>query len=307
MIVLGFYKYVEIKDGKKLAASLKDFCSNGDYKGSFWIGTEGINASVSGTRKEIDKLKTELEKHPKLKDLFYKEETSQTGHPFKKMKVRFRNEIVGFKAPVNLKNAGKHISGEQLIELYDENGKLKKNVILLDTRNDYEYRVGKFKDAIHLDLKTFREFPEKIKGLDSLKDKKIVTYCTGGIRCEKASAYMKEQGFKNVSQLNQGIIQFTKEHPDSIWEGKCFVFDKRLTSKGKGNTEPISDCYICGKKCDFLRNCRNKACNRFYVSCIDCEKEYSKCCSKSCSKIYKTTVTKHISNFSNPYIANPSS
>ena len=204
-------------------------------------------------------------------------------HPFKKMMIKVKKEIVRFDCRVDLKNSGQHLSPEEFVDLYDSSGNLKDNIVLLDTRNDYEFEVGRFKGATHVNLKTFREFTEKLD-INKIKDKKVVMYCTGGVRCEKATAFVKEQGVKDVYQLNQGIIQFGIEFPESVWEGKCFVFDKRMHSPMNSDGEVVSNCFICGKVCDFLRNCKNEKCDRFHISCIECQEYMNKCCSVECRK-----------------------
>lgn len=284
MIVLGFYKYSNFSEPEKLAASLRKFCNPDFYKGTILVSHEGINGSVSANRSDTDALREYLQDIPGLSDIFFKEEESYNEHPFKKMRIRVKKEIVRFDCDVDLKNKGKHISPDEFLELYNDDGSLRDNVIILDTRNDYEFEVGHFKGASHLDLQTFREFTKKVD-LEELKDKKVVMYCTGGVRCEKATAYVKEKGIEDVSQLHQGIIQFGKIHERSVWEGKCFVFDKRMVSPMNSEGGTVSVCHICNNKCDLLRNCRNTACDLFYVSCHKCEEEYNKCCSKDCQKV----------------------
>jgi len=285
IMVLGFYKYVEIKDVEELRAKLEITCKKLKIKGNILLANEGINASISGTPSSISQIKKYLSRIPQFKDLFFKEEKTFE-HPFKKMKVKMKKEIVAFKFPVNLKDSGKHISPHELADLYKE-GKLKKNVVILDTRNDYEYRIGKFKEAIHLKLNVFREFQNKLNELKQHKEKKIVMYCTGGVRCEKASAYLKTQGFSDVSQLNQGIINFGKDLQSDIWEGKCFVFDKRMFSPMNSKGKTISQCLICDKNSDLQRNCKNVNCNLFYVSCLSCEDNLHGCCSEKCKAIFR--------------------
>lgn len=281
MIVLGFYKYVDIADVEVLADKLREFCRPESFKGTILLSNEGINASISANRDDIDSFRSFITAYDYFSDLFFKEEETYGEHPFKKMKIKIKKEIVRFEQDVDLANRGRHITAEEFVQLYDNDGNLKEDVILIDTRNDYEYEVGHFKGATHFNLQTFREFADKLD-LESLKNKKVVMYCTGGIRCEKASAYVKEQGIENVSQLNQGIIQFGKEFEKSVWQGKCFVFDKRMVSPMNSEGEPISTCYICGTESDFQRNCKYELCNRFYVSCSRCEEKLNKCCSKDC-------------------------
>jgi UPF0176 protein len=296
MIILGFYKYVEIDDPENLKENLNDFCESRDFKGNFLLAKEGINASVSASEEHINELKDYLLSIPLLEGLFFKEEVTGSGHPFKKLKIKVKKEIVGFKRKIDLNQVGNHITSEELLDIYDNDGNLKDNVILLDVRNDYEFKVGRFKGAQQLGLNHFREFTAKSINLLKQKEKKIIMYCTGGVRCEKASAYLKQIGIKDVSQLNQGIINFGKDFPDSVWEGKCFVFDRRMVSPINQTKRPISECLICNEKCDFQRNCRNVNCNKFYVSCLDCEKTLSKCCSNKCAEIYKKSKNTTILN-----------
>ena len=155
-------------------------------------------------------------------------------------------------------------------------------------------------DAIHLNIKNFRDFPEALKKIENLKDKKIITYCTGGIRCEKASAYMKEKGFKNVYQLKDGILTFGKNFPDTFWEGKCFVFDKRMISSinsPKSEDDIITNCENCNVVCDLYKNCRNPTCDRFVVLCVKCQEELIGCCSESCKhELQKLFLEKSMRN-----------
>ncbi len=291
MIVLGFYKYANFDKPKEVAASLREFCCAEIYKGTILVSHEGINGSISSDRTNTDALRKVLQEIPGLSDIFFKEEESYNEHPFKKMKIKVKKEIVRFDCDVDLKNIGDHLSPDEFLELYNEDGSLREDVVLLDTRNDYEFEIGHFKGATHLDLQTFREFTKKVD-LEALRDKKVVMYCTGGVRCEKATAYVKEQGLTDVYQLNQGIIQFGKIHQRSVWEGKCFVFDKRMVSPMNSEGEAVSVCHICNEESDFLRNCRNTACDLFYVSCHKCEEKYNKCCSRDCQKVVDIPMTK---------------
>ncbi len=161
----------------------------------------------------------------------------------------------------------------------------KNDFIVLDARNYYEYNLGRFKKAINPNIKTFREFPrfvEKFKKDKENKKKKIVMYCTGGIRCEKASAYMIKNGFKNVYQLEGGIINFCQQFPNTVWEGKCFVFDKRLMTDINQNNKPISRCVNCHQFCDLYRNCKNVECDKLIIMCVRCQEKLQGCCSEKC-------------------------
>ncbi len=286
--VLLFYKYVVIENPVDFIEKHLQFCKDLGLLGRILIAKEGINGSVSGNEEQVDFYKKEMRKTRGFEDILFKEDIVKT-HPFTKMKVLLRNEIVRMGIDVDMSKKGGYVDADGLLELYDEKGNLKENIILLDARNDYEFKVGRFKDAIHLNIKTFREFPLALKTLkekEEWKNKKIVTYCTGGIRCEKASAYLKEQGFEDVYQLKEGIITFGKEHPDSVWQGKLFVFDKRLLSSINSEEKDLK-CEICGKECDLYRNCRNVYCDELFISCLDCEKNLNGCCSDECFVKFK--------------------
>ena len=282
--ILLFYKFVKIKNPKEFAEKHLEFCQNIGIRGRILVATEGINGSISGSKEQIKSYKNNLERNNLFKDIVFKENIGKE-HPFRRMRVIVRDEIVSIKSDVDLNNKGKYLNQKEFLEIYEKDNE---DVVILDTRNYYEYKVGHFKNAIHLDIKTFREFPEAIEKIKDKKDKKIVMYCTGGIRCEKASALMKSRGFKDVYQLKDGIINFCKEYPDTVWEGKCFVFDKRLViSTNKKDQNPISNCFVCGNSSDLYRNCRNLKCDKLFIECIGCQEKMSGCCSKQCLKEFK--------------------
>ena len=275
--VVAFYKYADLKDPEAFRKDHLEFCKSLGIKGRILVAEEGINGSVSGTEGQIERYKSHLSSIQEFKGIEFKEDECLM-HPFNKIKIRVKPELVRFEQPVSYKNAGKHLSPEEFLTMSQQ-----EDTILLDARNSYESRVGKFKKAITLDIKTFREFPKVLELIKDKKDKKILMYCTGGIRCEKASALLKKEGFSDVYQLHGGILNFRKSPPNTIWEGKCFVFDKRLISEINDSKEkPITECDICGIPCDLYKNCRNKDCDKLSVICLDCEKSLGGCCSKEC-------------------------
>lgn len=281
IFILLFYKFQEIKNLEYFARKQKSLCKKIGVLGKILVAKEGINGSVSGTKKQTEKYKRFLCSQNGFEDIWFKEETAFE-NPFKKMHVRVKDEIVALKKPINIKNKGEPLTPKQFLELYEFN---EEGVIILDARNYYEYDLGRFKNALNPKIKTFREFPkfvEKFKKQIKNKNKKIVMYCTGGIRCEKASAYMVEQGFKNIFQLEGGIINFCQQFPDTVWEGKCFVFDKRLMSDLNQNNKPITKCINCNELCDLYRNCKNADCDKLVIMCIKCQEKLHGCCSKNC-------------------------
>ena len=282
LYVLLFYKFVDIKNPEEFKDKHFKFCKEIGVLGRVLVSKEGLNGTVSGTKEQVEKYKEFLRSDPKFSDIVFKEEEI-LNHPFTKIIVRVKNEIVTFGKEVDFSNKAEYITSEELRDLYNS----KEEFVILDARNDYEYKAGKFKNAIHLNIKNFRDFPEALEKIENLKDKKIITYCTGGIRCEKAATYMISKGFKNVLQLRDGILTFGKNFPDTYWEGKCFVFDKRLlfSINSKGNSKYIiSNCETCGIACDLYKNCRNDICDKLVISCLGCQEKLIGCCSESCLK-----------------------
>src|SRR3989344_2380033 len=274
MIVSSFYKYIEINNLEGFQIKHLDYCKALGIKGKILIGKEGINGSISGTKEQINSYESNLKKNKIFKDLDFKH-TSSASIPFRKIIVKIRKEIVTSGLNVNLKNKGKYIEPSKLKELLDK----KEDLILLDARNFYESFVGKFKNAITPKIKTFKEFKRVPKLISKYKDKKIVTYCTGGIRCEKASAYLKEKGFKNVFQLHGGIINFINQFPNTYFEGSCFVFDNRLTIP-TGTTD-ISSCAHCKTPSARYINCNYRDCDEMFICCEKCDLNHNHQC-KSC-------------------------
>ncbi|MEK6817283.1 MAG: rhodanese-related sulfurtransferase [Nanoarchaeota archaeon] len=280
--ILLFYKFQKIGNPKSFAKEHLKFCKKLEVLGKVLVSEEGINGSISGTVEQTEKYKKFLKSKKGFEDIWFKEEMSNE-HPFTRMFVRVKKEIIALDKPINLNKIGKHLSPKEFLELYKKN----EDVIILDARNDYESKVGKFKNAITPQIKTFREFPKAVEEMKNMKNKKIVMYCTGGIRCEKASAYMIQKGFKNVMQLKGGIINFCQQYPDTVWEGRCFVFDKRLMTNINQTSPPISECELCGKLCDLYRNCKNHNCDKLVIMCLNCEKKMNACCSKKCLQEFR--------------------
>ncbi len=274
-IVSSFYKYIEMKNLEEFQKAHLDYCKFLGIKGKILIGKEGINGSVSGTKEQINDYENNLKKNKLFKKIDFKHTLSKS-IPFRKVIVRIRKEIVTSGLNVDLKNKGEYLEPSKLKELLDK----KEDLILLDARNDYESYVGKFRNAIAPEIKTFKEFKNVPKIISKYKTKKIVTYCTGGIRCEKASAYLKEKGFKNVFQLHGGILSFINQFPGTYFEGSCFVFDERLTIP-TGNSSEITLCQHCKTPTARYINCSNNECDEMFVCCEKCDFNKNHQC-KSC-------------------------
>lgn len=274
-----FYKYTDINNPGKFKEEQFNLCRSLNLLGTILVAKEGINGCLSGKVEDLKKYKKTLTENKKFSDTKFKEGPTNK-HTFKRLHVRIRDEIVSSKFNVDIKNKAQYIEPKELKQLLDNN----EDLVLLDARNNYEFDIGKFKDAIHLDLDTFRQFPTEINQLKNIKDKKIVTYCTGGVRCEKASAFLRENGFKDVYQLHGGILTYGKECGNAHWEGKCFVFDTRgaVDIDPNSQSKPITQCVLCNLPNADLHNCALTTCDKFFTACENCFKVLDGCCSKRC-------------------------
>jgi len=272
-----FYKYIDLKDPEETKGHVKGLCQGLNLLGRVLIGKEGINAGVSGRVQDIERFKEILEKNKEFTDLTYREQASDK-NTYHKLIVKTRKEIVVLNKEVDLAKKGEHINPERLKKWMERGEKM----TILDARNDYEAELGKFKDAIVLPIKNFRDFPEEAeKALKGKEDEKIVMYCTSGIRCEKSSAYLREKGFKKVFQLQGGIVNYTTQFKDDNFEGSCFVFDDRL-SDGIGEEDPLTNCKICSEPSDKYLDCHNMDCDKLFICCERCQKEMNNTCSLTC-------------------------
>lgn len=280
--ILLYYKFVNIEKPYEIKLQQEEICKELGLKGRILIAKEGINGSVSGSKEQTKSYIKFMNSHPLFGKTMFKEELSKE-HPFKRFSAHVKKEIVRFEKPVNMKNTGAHLNPKEFLNILEKN----KDIILIDARNDYEYEVGHFKNAINPETETFTEFPDFVEKLKGNENKKILMYCTGGIRCEKASAYMKEQGFKDVNQLKGGVLNFCKQFPNTAWKGKLFVFDKRLISDVNQSGEIITSCSYCKKDYDQYRNCKNSLCDKLIIQCKSCQEDMNKCCSEACKEIYE--------------------
>ena len=272
---ISFYRYTPIDTPEKLREYFKALCESLSVTGRILIATEGINAAVSGRKENITKFKQCITKHPLFGDLTFREQDADT-RAHHKLIVRVRKEIVHFGTTVDVTQTGIHLSPRQLQQWHEQ----KEDFVMVDARNEYEYEVGRFKNAKKLPIKNFREFADVAPTeLAEYKNKKIVLYCTGGGRCEKASAYLKEQGFTQVYQVEGGIINYVNQFSD-YWEGGLFVFDDRLVSEVG---DPVTTCVHCGVDCEHYLNCHNLDCDRLFACCSDCQEKYHKNCSEECA------------------------
>ena len=243
VVNIAGYKFEPVENPVDLVRMYQQKCDELKLKGTMLISKNGINFSLAGTQQATDTIIAFLEEDNRFLNIPLKVTYSET-QPFRRMKVRLKKEIISLgRKDINPRElTGERISPQDLKNLLDN----KEDVLVLDTRNEYETRVGKFENAIDLNLDTFRDFPEAIESLpEEYKDKQIVMYCTGGIRCEKASAVMMKAGFADVKQLEGGVLDYFKETGGTYWEGDCFVFDERVALDTELNETDYIYCYIC--------------------------------------------------------------
>ncbi|MBE2279403.1 MAG: rhodanese-related sulfurtransferase [Ignavibacteriaceae bacterium] len=277
-LIISFYKYVNIPEPEVLREEILDYCITTGLRGKIYLANEGINASVSGTVELISGFKNYLESFPYFKNILFKEDTTE-GFVFDKMHVRVKRELVHLGVSgISLENGGKRLKPEDLNNFYETG----KDFIIIDTRNSWESNIGHFKNAVLPEMHTFRDWEKAVDDLSNFKDKTVVTYCTGGIRCEKASALMVEKGFKDVYQLDGGIITYLKQFPKSNWEGGCFVFDNRRLIETNDNY--VANCSHCGKPTAKYINCHNLDCDKLFVCCEECRHTHEYSCSEECRK-----------------------
>lgn len=244
IVVAALYKFASLPDYRELQKPLQDFCTKHGLKGTLLLAAEGINGTVAGSRQAIDALLEHLRHDKRLADIEHKESFAEE-MPFYRMKVRLKKEIVtlGVKGVDPNKKVGTYVAPQDWNKLIAD-----PEVIVVDTRNRYEYEIGTFRGAVDPHTQTFREFPEFVsKNLNPAKHKKVAMFCTGGIRCEKASSFMLQQGFEEVYHLQGGILKYLETVPaeESLWEGECFVFDQRVAVKHGLEIGEHELCHAC--------------------------------------------------------------
>jgi UPF0176 protein len=276
---VAFYKYVHIEEADVFAIRHLKYCQRMGIFGRILIADEGINGQLSGTIAQCEQYMNDLVSDSRFEGTDFKVDNVER-LAFAKIHVRYKPEIVhlGLLHIDPNKGTGKHIKAKDFKELKDRD-----DVIVLDVRSNYEHQIGRFKGAMTLDIENFRDFPYKIGELEAYKDKTIITYCTGGIKCEKASALLLEKGFKDVYQLEGGIIKYAKEAGGEDFDGKCYVFDGRVVvDVNDVNPTLISTCVHCHTPSARMINCVNELCNEQIVMCEGCGWEWNGACSEAC-------------------------
>jgi len=284
--VLLYYKYTKIDDPVELMEAQKALCESLGLTGRIIVSPEGVNGTLEGTVESTEEYIQHMNNIPTFTDINYKK-SKGTGKAFPRLSIKVRDEIVtstveGLNPTIQ---TGKYLSEKDLHEWFTK----KKEFYIVDMRNDYEYISGQFEGSILSRFKNFRDLPKILPKLEHLKDKTIVTVCTGGVRCEKASGFLLQNGFADVYQLLNGIQTYMETYPNTHFKGKLYVFDNRITIGF--NTEDqaheiIGNCDSCGKTCDTYVNCAAPNCHRHFICCSDCRSEEVAFCNNVCRDRY---------------------
>lgn len=285
--ILLYYKYVSIPEPDTFAEEHRALCNEIGLKGRIIVSREGINGTVSGTVNQTRAYMTAMHADERFADMPFKVDPYQ-GHAFKKLSVKIKAELVNLKLDEDINPnelTGRRLSPPEFMEQLGQD-----NVVVLDGRNYYEYDLGHFRNAIRPEVKTFREFPEWIReNRELFEGRKILTYCTGGIRCEKLSGLLLREGFEDVSQLDGGIVTYGKD-PDArgqYFDGKCYVFDERIgVPINQVEDIVVGECYHCGVPADKYINCEYPQCHRQHLVCPSCEEQFAGYCSTECHEAH---------------------
>lgn len=290
-----YYKFVPITDPEAVRLWQKTLCERLNLKGRILISKHGINGTVGGDIKDVKAYIKETKTYPLFKGTHFK--WSDGGREyFPKLSVKVRDEIVAFDAADELEvdakgvvGGGKHLKPEEVHKLVQERGD---DVVFFDGRNAYEAAIGKFKNAIVPDIRTSRDFKKELEDpkYNDMKNKPVVTYCTGGVRCEILSSMMKKRGFKEVYQLDGGIVKYGETYADDgLWEGSLYVFDGRMNVQFSDRSKDIGECIHCQAKTSNYENCAVKTCNNLVLICENC-KTSKEVCSDACQRAFSTVT-----------------
>lgn len=281
--VLLFYKYIDVDDPQALAERVRALSTELSLTGRVIVAHEGINGTLEGTLENTEEFVKQFFVDERFSDVQVKRSAGE-GNAFPKLKVKVRKEIVGTgfteaEANPRVKTAPK-ISPEELRAWYQEG----KEFVVVDMRNDYEFASGRFKNAVEPGIVASRYLPLALEKLAPLKDKKILTVCTGGIRCEKMAPYLMHNGFSDVQQLDGGIHSYMEKYPGEDFEGTLFTFDARKTMHFGGNRKIVGTCHLCGTRSESYADCAQPSCHKLFIACDACRNaDGSVYCSEACS------------------------
>ncbi len=266
--VILFYKYVPVADPSALAAAHRDLCSQLGLKGRVLVATEGLNGTLAGPRAGIDRYVAALRADERFADIEIKE-SAGNADTFPKLSVKVRPEIVALGAGALSADLDNHLTPLEWKRMLEEDPE----VVVVDVRNRYESDAGKFANAVACDIEHFRELPGYVEHLAEFKDRKVLMYCTGGIRCEKASALFRREGFSQVYQLHGGIVTYQEQFGNEHWLGECFVFDQRMTVRVEESMVPIGKCAHTGRSTNRFVNCLHDPCHTLFLLAEETEQE----------------------------------
>ncbi len=288
--VLLYYKIVPVQHPAVEVKVHKEVCKALNLHGRILIGKDGINGTVAGTEESIRLYRSYMDGHRVFSAIDFKEHTNAF-NPFPRLSIKERYEIVTTddRERFDFKKRAKHISADKLHRWFVEG----KDMVILDMRNDYEWEIGRFKGSIKPPMKYFRDLKDHLAWYkENFADKTVVTFCTGGIRCEPATAMLLQAGFvhDNLYQLEGGIVKYAETYAnDGFYEGKCFVFDDRISVPVNTTKDAVilGNCLLCEKNVDTYRNCANKFCNKLFIGCDACVAAYDNTCSRDCQELVK--------------------
>ncbi|MEX0769311.1 MAG: rhodanese-related sulfurtransferase [Balneolaceae bacterium] len=277
--VILYYNFTKIKDPEEFCREHKRTMEKLGVKGRVYISEEGINGTLGGTPEQVSRYKTWLRSIEGFENTGFKTDQNES-LPFSKLICKVRDEIVSIHVDgLDPEEGGRYLEPSEWRKMMES----ERDFVMIDVRNDYESRIGHFEGAITPKVDKFYEFPDWLDRVEIPKDKKILMYCTGGIRCEKFSVLMKQKGWKDVNQLHGGILRYAREEGGKHYKGKCFVFDDRLVVPvNKESLEPIARCDITGKPADSYINCANMECNKLFVCSEEGAQIMEGCCSEEC-------------------------
>ena len=281
--ILLYYKFTPLSDPEAVKLWQKTLCDSLNLRGRILVSRHGLNGTVGGELEDLKKYVRETKKLPGFNDIVFKW-SDGSRDDFPRMSVKNRRELVGFKNSDDefevdengVIGGGKHLKPSQVNEMVEKFGD---DVVFFDGRNAHEAKIGKFKNAIVPDTRTSRDFIAELESdkYDDIKDKKVISYCTGGVRCEIISAMMKKRGFKEVYQIDGGIVKYGESYgDDGLWEGALRVFDNRMTMEFSDHAKTIGECIHCGKSTSNFENCANKSCNELVLICEKCKQDPDK-------------------------------
>jgi len=287
--VILYYKFVPVADPEMTMRWQRELCTRLDLKGRIIISSHGINGTLGGDVKSLRQYKSQMNTSVIFKGITYKW-SGGDGEEFPRLSVKVKPELVAFGRPDEIEvdaqgvvGGGKHLKPAQLHKLVEE----RDDVVFFDGRNAYEAQIGKFKDAVVPDTKTTHDFVRELESAKykDIKDKPVVTYCTGGVRCEVLSSLMKKRGFTDVYQMDGGIVKYGEKYgDDGLWEGALHIFDDRMVHRFSDKSKDIGECLHCQAKTSNYENCSNVACNRLVLICQNCDAT-PVCENKDCQQV----------------------